>query len=242
LFGAIAPFSLSEAQLIEIQATVDQISQLVSIIEPRNDNTAADLILGVAVMILDRHRQQLREHLGEQISEGRTRRSLLLLTSMTPKNSDVGLWSTRLRLSNREDKILRATSRTPPLVLEPGKITDRQIFRFYRSPGESGIEGLLLGLARYLAEVGFELDPVEWGQLLDMVASPTIDAFFHRYDHVVSPPPLISGNDLQSDLGIQPGPLLGKLLSQLLEEQAAGAISTKQEAVQFARNLLDEIG
>ena len=50
--------------------------------------------------------------------------------------------------------------------------------------------------------------------------------------------PLIRGDDLARELGIEPGPRLGELLAQLEEDRFAGAISTREEAIARARGLL----
>jgi hypothetical protein len=55
-----------------------------------------------------------------------------------------------------------------------------------------------------------------------------------------TPPPLIRGDVLAEALGIQPGPALGPLLAQIAEEQAAGVVTTADEAITFARNALNE--
>jgi hypothetical protein len=52
------------------------------------------------------------------------------------------------------------------------------------------------------------------------------------------PRPLIRGDDLARELGIVPGPRLGELLAQLEEDRYAGDISTREEAIARARDLL----
>jgi putative nucleotidyltransferase with HDIG domain len=48
---------------------------------------------------------------------------------------------------------------------------------------------------------------------------------------------LVRGDDLAAALGIDPGPALGPLLAQIAEEQAAGSITTADEAIAFARTV-----
>jgi putative nucleotidyltransferase with HDIG domain len=50
--------------------------------------------------------------------------------------------------------------------------------------------------------------------------------------------PLIRGDDLARELGIVPGPRLGELLAQLEEDRYAGDISTREDAIARARELL----
>ena len=49
--------------------------------------------------------------------------------------------------------------------------------------------------------------------------------------------PLLNGRDLMSQLRISPGPHLGNLLRKLMELQAAGEITTRDEAVEAARRI-----
>jgi poly(A) polymerase len=49
--------------------------------------------------------------------------------------------------------------------------------------------------------------------------------------------PLIRGDELARELGIVPGPTLGRLLAQLEEDRFAGAIATREEALARAREL-----
>jgi poly(A) polymerase len=50
--------------------------------------------------------------------------------------------------------------------------------------------------------------------------------------------PLVRGDELARELGVAPGPRLGELLAQLEEDRYAGVISTREEAVRRARELL----
>jgi poly(A) polymerase len=51
------------------------------------------------------------------------------------------------------------------------------------------------------------------------------------------PAPLLRGDELAAELGIEPGPELGELLAELEAAQYAGEIGTRDEAVQRARAL-----
>ncbi len=52
------------------------------------------------------------------------------------------------------------------------------------------------------------------------------------------PEPLIRGDRLASELGIEPGPLLGELLAAIAEAQYCGAVADEAAAVELARSLL----
>jgi tRNA nucleotidyltransferase/poly(A) polymerase len=49
--------------------------------------------------------------------------------------------------------------------------------------------------------------------------------------------PLVRGDDLAAALGIKPGPALGPLLAEIAAARYAGEVSTRDEAVEYARGL-----
>jgi hypothetical protein len=51
------------------------------------------------------------------------------------------------------------------------------------------------------------------------------------------PAPLVRGDELVREAGIEPGPRLGTILAQLEEDRFAGAISTREEALARAKEL-----
>jgi poly(A) polymerase len=52
--------------------------------------------------------------------------------------------------------------------------------------------------------------------------------------------PLIRGDELARELGIDPGPRLGELLAQLEEDRYAGEVRTREDALRRARELMQE--
>lgn len=240
LWRALAPIMLADIGEVAL-AVVDRLGELFAIISPqRDDNTAADLTLGVAVMVLDRYRRQLQDYLGQTFGDGRPITALLTLGALTPPDcpDPAPLWAERLRLSNAERKILSALHATRPFLADRRPLDDRGKHSYYRTVGETGIAGVLLMMAEVLAAHRPLPDPLEWGRLLEEVAAPLLDAFFRRHQQIVAPPLLVDGDDLVRALGVSPGPRIGYLLDQLLEAQAAGEICTKQEALRLAERLL----
>jgi hypothetical protein len=52
----------------------------------------------------------------------------------------------------------------------------------------------------------------------------------------VGPPaPLIRGDELAAELGIEPGPRVGELLAELEAAQFAGEVGSREEALEHAR-------
>jgi hypothetical protein len=52
-------------------------------------------------------------------------------------------------------------------------------------------------------------------------------------------PPLVTGDDVMSILGIPEGPLVGQVLEDVREAQASGAIRTRAEALSYLRDRKD---
>lgn len=240
LWQAIVPFeTATEDEPARQFALVERLHDLFTIISPqRDDNTAADLILGVAVMILDRHRHFLQDHLNQQFADGRPRCALSYLVALTPPDEPAISWADWLRLSRIErhalERIYTALQIDLPQHGRPGDVT---LHRYYREVGEAGMDGLLLRVAYYLADHWPTPNAEEWGLWLDQVISPALDAFVRRYQEVVAPPPLITGDDLVSDLHLKPGPRIGQLLETVLEAQISGKVKTKKQALRLAERL-----
>jgi poly(A) polymerase/tRNA nucleotidyltransferase (CCA-adding enzyme) len=115
-------------------------------------------------------------------------------------------------------------------------ITARAVARFFRDLGDVGPDVLLHELADHLATRGPQIDPLGWAAHLAFVEA-LLETYF-------APPParrerLIDGSALMAALGIGPGPLVGALLREIDEAQAAGEISTREEALALARRVAD---
>jgi hypothetical protein len=64
-----------------------------------------------------------------------------------------------------------------------------------------------------------------------------------RFQEEAAPPPrLITGHDLMDALGLTPGPLVGRLLEAVQEAQAAGEVTTREQALALARQELERTG
>lgn len=110
-------------------------------------------------------------------------------------------------------------------------ITARAVARFFRELGDAGPDVLLHELADHLATQGPHISPEGWSAHLAFVEA--------MLTHHFAPPPerqapLLDGRALMEVLDIGPGPLVGALLREIAEAQAAGEISTREEALTLA--------
>ena len=143
----------------------------------------------------------------------------------------------RLRFSTNEiefvSKMIDAHLR-PVQMAQQGAPTDRAIFRFFRATGDAGIATLFLSLADHLATVGPRLNWDGWRKHVSLVDYILRKRFLE--EAVVSPPKLLRGDDLIAALGIEAGPLVGELLAKIEEAQAAGDVTTREQAIALARD------
>jgi len=205
----------------------------------------------------------LQQHFNEGVGSGSTRGSLLRLAALLhdiakPQTRSVdedgrarflghardGATMTssileRLRFSSREIKLVGLMVEQH---MRPGQMSQcelpsrRSIYRFFRDTGETGIDILFLNLADHLATRGPLLDMALWQEHVQTVAY--ILEKQAEEESLVLPPKLIDGHDLINIFGMQPGPEIGALLEALHEAQAAGEVTSRDEAVAYIRHLL----
>lgn len=110
----------------------------------------------------------------------------------------------------------------------------KAIYRFFRDSNGAGVDLILLALADVRGIKGNELTQTTWTAYLD-IARILLENYWERPEEVVAPPRLVDGNDLMKELNIKPGKLVGQLLELIRENQAAGKITNREEAIAFAR-------
>lgn len=115
--------------------------------------------------------------------------------------------------------------------------TRKAIYRFYRETGEAGISLILLALADVRATYDHTITQEGWTASLD-VARLLLEAYYEKAEEIVKPPQILNGDDLINELKMKPGPEIGKLLEAIRETQAAGQLSTREDALAFARGWL----
>jgi poly(A) polymerase len=147
----------------------------------------------------------------------------------------------RLRFSSREIRLVENLiyyHLRPAQMANEGLPTSRAIYRYFRDTEEDGIDILFLALADYLATQGPKLDIEEWKQHNLLISF--VLAEHSKQETKVLPVKLIDGHDLMDIFGLKPGPLLGELLAEVREAQAAEEISTKDEALEMIRKTLEK--
>jgi tRNA nucleotidyltransferase/poly(A) polymerase len=238
---ADAPFDLW-AQTLN---AVTFLSGIFATISPqRTDETAADFSYGMIVMALDRFRRELQQHIDITWADGRSHRSLLMLAilysqvALVNPSVDAEALATSLRLSNAEQKRLVAGVRHQGLPFALPELTPINIHRFWRTTGESGVDVLLLALARYLGRAGAYLQQDDWIAFLEQVRV-LLDAWYIQYATLVEPPLLVDGKQLMSELKLKSGPMIGRMLDTIREAQVNGDVTTADDALALARRVAE---
>ncbi len=124
----------------------------------------------------------------------------------------------------------------PVQMGQQGPPTRRALYRYFRDCGDAAIDTLFLSLADHLATVGPQVSMSGWRHHVALVNYILTKRF--QEEEVTSPARLLGGDELMAELNLSPGPLIGRLLETVREAQAAGEISTREEALKLARAAL----
>jgi poly(A) polymerase len=215
------------------------------------------------VLLMATWTSSLAQYFDQPVSSGSTRRSLLKLAALL---HDVSKPQTkafdekgrmrflghpeegatlvenileRLRFSAKEVKLVSLMVKyhlRPTQMSQDNLPTSRAIYRYFRDVGDVGIDTLYLSLADHLATRGPGLLMPHWEFHTQLVAY-VLKEHFQR-EKVAPPAKLVDGNDLINVLGMKPGVRIGELLEEIREAQAAGELTTREEALDYIRNSL----
>lgn len=212
-----------------------------------------NLMAGLMSLKLGRFRTQINDHLNKNLTPGRMAKQTLFLAALfaqlgNPIENDAKGLGVKSRLQTlclgnseieRIMKIITHFSFTQ-LHIEHGKILNRrEIYRFFRSAGESGIDAGLLFLAEKLVSGGLDLTADAFVHQLSIVRA-LFEAWWDQYDTIISPALFINGDDLMTIFNLEACPLVGKVLAEVKEGQAAGDINSREEALALASQLINQ--
>lgn len=220
------------------------------VIGHREEDRGENMMAGMVVLQLGPYRFRLQEHMAVRLNPHRTRTSLLKLAGLyaaagsPDKDLDELTYRARqMALSKVETQYLDSTLRAMYMLTDienekPG-LPPKSIYRFFHQFGEVGLDGCLLYLAHYWAARGVYLDPKDWGRRLESIFK-IFEAWWDKKDEIVNPPVLLNGNDLMKDFNLYASPLVGELLQEIRERQAAGEITDREDALEYTRKRLLE--
>ena len=145
----------------------------------------------------------------------------------------------RLHFSAREVDLVQVMVKAhlrPVQMAQQGPPTRRALYRYFRDCGDGAIDTLFLSLADHQGTVGPRVSMTGWRQHVSLVNYILAKRF--QDEAVMTPPKLIGGDELMSELGLSPGPRVGELLELIREAQAAGEIATREEALELTHTAL----
>ncbi len=123
-------------------------------------------------------------------------------------------------------------------LADPCALNRRVIYRYFSDLREAGVALCLLSLADLRATYEATLPQEIWLAELDTCRT-LLEAYWEQAEEVISPPRILTGNDLIDAFALRPGPVIGSLVEAIREEQAAGEISSREEALAFAAKWLE---
>ncbi|MDO8472595.1 MAG: HD domain-containing protein [Dehalococcoidia bacterium] len=211
--------------------------------------------------------EETSAHFAGQVGHGSTRATMLKLAALfhdvaKPQTKSVhegGKWHfyghpqvgaalvrsalERLRFSNREIELVETEvlHHLRPAQMTQGDVpTRRAVYRYFRDTGGAGRDVFFLALADYLATYGPRLDSIDWERQTGLMRH--VFAECRRQGAETTDRKLIDGHDMIVSFGLVPGPHLGALLAAVEEAQAAGEISTREEALALVQRQIESGG
>jgi putative nucleotidyltransferase with HDIG domain len=246
---------------------IQRLSQVFEVLSLNYDQEkAANWALGFISIQLGRYRAQLAVYLDQALNPERSLRGLIFLAGLYHDVGKPSTWKVdstgrirffeheevgaalaaerarQLRLSNDEVDRLSTIVRyhlRPLLLAQSSEAPSRRaIYRYFRAAGPAGIDIGLLSLADCLATYGPTLPGETWTQQLAVVRALS-EAWWEYPEQAVAPPQLLNGRDLMQAFALEPGPQIGQLLEAIREAQAAGQVSTREQALKLTREKIE---
>jgi poly(A) polymerase len=143
----------------------------------------------------------------------------------------------RLRTSERFSRFLEALTRhhlVLGFLVHERPLDRRQVYRYLARTSPVEVEVTLLSCADRLATGGRKAEQATRVHL--QLAEELMEAALDWREHGPPRAPL-RGDELATELGLTPGPELGRLLGELTEAAYVGEARSRREAVELARRL-----
>jgi putative nucleotidyltransferase with HDIG domain len=143
----------------------------------------------------------------------------------------------RLRTSERLSRLLEGVTRhhlVLGFLVHERPLDRRTVYRYLKHTSPVEVEVTLLSCADRLATRGKNADRAIAAHL-ELARELMAEALAWRASGPPRPP--LRGDELAAELGIEPGPELGRLLAELEEAAFVGEAGTRDQALQVARRL-----
>ena len=248
-------------------SVVGHLDQVFTLLGPVHDvDAASDLTIGWVSVRLGRYRHEISARLTAEPTPDRPRRWIAMLAALLHdvgkpatrtveesgrirflghegKGAEMAVAILeRLRFSRDEINYVRdfIAHHMRPRSLSRAHgdaIGGRAIYRFFRDAHDAAPEIVLLSLADFLGkQVGPPADQTDWSTHVSACAK-LLAAAYDPTTQTAHPPALVTGDDLQRELMLKPGPIIGRLLEAIREAQAAGEVVDREGARAWARTM-----
>jgi tRNA nucleotidyltransferase/poly(A) polymerase len=136
------------------------------------------------------------------------------------------------RLRSHVAALVRHHLRLGFLVHEPQPLARRTLYRYLHTCAPVQADVTLLSVADRLATRGRRSQEAIAAHM--RLAAEVLPEALDWHEQP-QPSPLVRGDELAGELGIAPGPELGRLLEALAEARFAGEVASREDAVSYAR-------
>lgn len=239
---------------------VERLASLLGVLGRAHDmDRASEFALGFAAGRLGRFRDQITDRMEQELSPGRSVRALLMLAALLhacPEASNaktaplhagalpgshasalIRQQTTALKMASVETAFVQHAVHCHTLPAQhysTRPMTARELHIYFRTTKAVGLEVCLLALADMLAHAAATLKQSAWIAAVDRSVEMH-QAFHLSHNVIVQPECLLTGDEIMAALQLLPGRALGQLLMGLSEAQAAGGLTTKEQALEWVR-------
>ncbi len=143
-----------------------------------------------------------------------------------------------LRFSGAEIKVVSGivlNHMRPHNLAKLDVVTKRAVFRFFRDLEELAIPTMLVAIAD-----AYATQMVPYGALSGY--HEFAQSMIASNEEMGKPKPLLTGDDIMKTFKLPPGPAIGHMITALVEAQALGEVSTKEEAKDFLERFMQNEG
>ena len=211
-----------------------------------SQDSSANWSLALLIHRLGRYRAELQTYLNSRPVPERTIYQLsfiaVLLHHVKDENGKGDLRK-ELPLSNQEWEILVQSTRAAEKVIGIYQTGEKplpvDLYRYYRQHGLAGIMGVFLALSSSSEQYKNKVDQENWITILE-ISRFFLEGWWEKKEQWVQPPILLNGDDIQDEFVLMPGPQIGALLESLREAQVERGISSREGAVQYLKDLMDQ--
>jgi len=117
--------------------------------------------------------------------------------------------------------------------------TERAFYRFFRAFSSSA--HIAAVFTAFCDRYSYETAPGRFAEMVNQekFTEKILRVYFR--EKKINRPPLLSGHDIMTQLGIPAGRLVGRIIEAVEEARAAEKIKTKEEAVEYAKEIKDRV-